>query len=236
MTKPSIPVLSLIVAFCIILSALPAIVPGTAIVAPLLDRPVDVETSPSVRVMAHGVHSPLRYRVTIEVANRFTSDSLHISAPEESLSEYLDPETGDRVFNGEPTDDGDIWVTYDTTGEQRYPVRRMKTAWTRPMGEAEEQAVPDTKLDFQQSIELLPNTITAVDLDFVLPRRGEVPRRVTLNFKDAPMGEGVVLDKRLLFQIQGRGALRYLNGVLGAWYRQAPTREEVESANKSAVE
>ncbi len=191
---------------------------ATAVVVTPLDRPVDLNTSPSVRLVAHGVQSPLTYRYTVEIQHEFTSKTLHLAPGAESLRQYTDSETGKRVFEEEPGSESPMWVIYDGERSKRYPLRRMKIAYTRAINGTETDV--NTRLRYREHVPLRPGLVTAVDLDFDLPREGDVPRRVELRMDDVELGEGIMFDGRAVDPIVGRGPLRYLNQVLGAWYSE----------------
>jgi hypothetical protein len=191
---------------------------ATAVVVTPLDRPVDLNTSPSVRLVAHGVQSPLTYRFTVEIQHEFTSRTLHLAPGAESLRQYTDFETGKRVFEENPGPESTMWVIYDGKRNERFPLRRMKIAYTQPIGGTETDV--NAVFRYRERVPLPPGQMTAVDLDFDLPRAGDVPRRVELRMDDVELGEGITFDGRAVDPIVGRGPLRYLNQVLGAWYAE----------------
>jgi hypothetical protein len=203
------------------MAALAARAQATAVVVPTLNNPVTICSSPTIRILAHGIQSPKTYRVTVEIENRLTTDTLVLAPPLESLRVYRD-DYGTLINNREPTDETSVWLRYDTTGGRVFPVRRMKPSYVkRPDAEGE----PVVLLEYQPEIEVPGRTTMAVDLDFDLPP-GEVPLALTFIFDRVDLGHGVVVDAVQEFDIVGRGALRYLLQAYGPYISQRAREAE----------
>lgn len=178
------------------------------VVAPLPEADV-LLTSPTVKVVAHGVQTILTYRVTLEIENQSTSDTLAIAVDKESLHVYTD-EQGEYALNREPIDEGGIWLRYDTSGGKLFYLRRMKPAYIREAGSDQVETL--VHLHYTDRLVVPPLTTMGIDLDFDLPT-GEPPQRLTLVLDKVSLGHGIEVDAVESYEVAGRGVLRYLRGA-----------------------
>lgn len=206
------PVLLRVILFSMILTMVVGARPAgaAAVLVPPLAEPVELATSPTIRLIAHGPQSEALYRVTIEVANSGATP-LEIAPPLAALRLYRQPDGTFRI-NSTPTDEGDVWLHWDGDRERRHPVRRLKRAYAIAAGSEalDLQITPN----FERTVVIPAGQLVAVDLDFDLP--AELPTEFTLHFDGTALGSGVRIEKVVPLSVQAREALSYLRQLAEA--------------------
>ncbi len=171
----------------------------------MLATPVELSTSPTIRIVSHGPQSVALYRVTIEIGNRSADCTLRAGAPAAALWMYTRPD-GTLHTTRTPANEGTVWATFDDS-ESRSVLRRVKLAWTvNPVTQATESP---TAPAFQTGIDIPPGATVAVDLDFDIPAQG-IPSSITLHTEGWDIGCGTQLTSTTRLPLEGRAVLTRL--------------------------
>jgi hypothetical protein len=161
---------------------------AAAINVGLLPEPVDLSTSPTLRLLAHGPSAKDTYRLTVELENTDASCTLQ-----------LDQATASRV----------TWLTFDEDAETSYPLKALRKRSTRVISST--QPVYTTTAGATPSVPVPPRTATEMDLDFGLPADG-VPTEFALHARDLDLGCTTTLTLDSRAAVNARAALLAIEG------------------------
>ncbi|MCC6547171.1 hypothetical protein IT570_08390 [Candidatus Sumerlaeota bacterium] len=167
---------------CLLFSALFA-TPASAVVisVPILPEPVDIETTPTIHIIAHGPRDRGTYRLTVEFMND-------------------DPSCTLTIAHGDPAN---YWATYDKD-PAAFPLRALTPiSWN--VGERVYQIEKQVPVP---SFQVVPRTGVVADLDFPLPEK--VPETFMLHTNKIDIGCSATLEVNKELRLIGRDVLRSL--------------------------
>lgn len=159
---------------------------ATMLSVPLLDPPMEICTSPTLKLLSHGPQSKSFYRFTLEIDNCHEEKPFTFALDPKGLLVYEGPDAETMVANPKAENTGPLWVTYDGNIELRTPVRRMSIVQYK-----DNVSTPPVRKPipyYTSTITVPSGAIYEIDLDFSLPEN-LIPKDIKLEFAEQPLGE-----------------------------------------------
>lgn len=168
---------------------------------PILTTPIDLTTTPTIRVLSHGPVTEKLYRITLLVENPETACLMRVALPTDSLRIWKEGD-GRIVESPNANAPNAISVRYDGDPTLHY-ARRFKPISQRiPPNPGTRQF---TDAPWTTSIPVAPGGEAGIDLDFDLP--DTIPEELTLSIQALDMGCGVMLSVEKQFPLAARDIL-----------------------------